>query len=134
MSRRGIRSGDLEFEETFRRSLGTAVIKDDVLYIADYSGLFHCLNAKTGDSYWSYDLFACAWGSALFVDGKVYIGDEDGDVAIFHHSGDPEVAPRNGIPFAEFTVDTPIFSTPVVANNVLYIADRNRLYAIESQP
>ena len=26
---------------------------------------------------------AAMWGSALAVDGKVYIGDEDGDIAIF---------------------------------------------------
>ncbi len=130
------RNGDgaIDFEETLHRSLGTAVIRDEVLYIADYSGLFHCLNAKTGDPYWSYDLFACAWGSALIVDEKVYIADEDGDVAIFHHSSDSGVASRNGMPFAELNMGTSINSTPVVANNVLYIAVRNMLYAIESQP
>ncbi len=125
--------GAIDFEEQFHRSLGTAVIKDDVLYIADFSGLFHCLNAKTGDPYWSYDLFAASWGSALIVDGNVYIGDEDGDVAIFHHSGDPEATSRNGVPFAEINMETSIYSTPVVANNVLYIAARNMLYAIEGE-
>ena len=29
------------------------------------------------------------WGSPLIVDDKVYIGDEDGEVAIFRHSADP---------------------------------------------
>ncbi len=127
-------NGALDFEEEFHRSLGTAVIKDDVLYIADFSGLFHCLNAKTGDSYWSYDLLAACWGSALIVDGKVYIGDEDGDVAIFHHSGDPEAASRNGVPFAEMNMGMSLYSTPVLANNVLYLATRNRLFAIERRP
>ena len=37
-----------EFEDTMHRTLGTVAIKDDILYIADYSGLFHCLDAKTG--------------------------------------------------------------------------------------
>ena len=127
-------NGALDFEEAFHRSLGTAVIKDDMLYIADFSGLFHCLNAKNGDSYWSYDLLAACWGSALIVDGKVYIGDVDGDVAIFHHSGDPEAASRNGVPFAEMNTGSALYSTPVLANNVLYLATRNRLFAIESRP
>ncbi|MDA1055444.1 MAG: protein kinase, partial [Planctomycetota bacterium] len=37
--------GEIDFEEEFHRSLGTPVIKDDILYIPDFSGLFHCLNA-----------------------------------------------------------------------------------------
>ena len=63
-----------------------------MLYIADFSGLFHCLDAKTGKLHWAYDMLAACWGSPLIVDGKVYIGDEDGDVAIFRHSADPNVA------------------------------------------
>lgn len=73
--------GKFSFEETFHRSLSIPAIKDKILYIPDFSGLFHCLNAKTGDVYWTYDLFAQCWGSALLVDDKVYLGDEDGDVA-----------------------------------------------------
>lgn len=40
-------------------------------------GIFHCLNAKTGKVYWTYDLLAACWSSALLVDDKVYLGDED---------------------------------------------------------
>ena len=60
------------------RSCGTVAIKDDLLYIADFSGLFHCLHAKTGKVNWTYDMLAAAWGSPLIVDGHVVIGDEDG--------------------------------------------------------
>ena len=27
-------------------------------------------------------MFAAMWGSPMFVDGKIYIGDEDGDVVV----------------------------------------------------
>ena len=84
--------GKIDFEETMHRSCGTVAIKDDLLFIADFSGLFHCLDAKTGKVHWTYDMLAAAWGSPLIVDDKVYIGDEDGDVAIFRHSADPQVA------------------------------------------
>ncbi len=140
--------GEFGFEEVFHRSLSTPVIKDDVLYIGDFSGVFHCLNAKTGKAYWTYDLFAACWSSALLVDGKVYIADEDGDIAIFRHSADPRIAMTpvqtqdNRIEFAplnsrwegqiisECRMGTAIYMTPIVANNVLYVATRNRLYAI----
>ncbi|MFG0333549.1 MAG: PQQ-binding-like beta-propeller repeat protein [Maioricimonas sp. JB049] len=115
--------GKIDFEEQMHRSCGTVAIKDDILYIADFSGLFHCLNAKTGEQYWTYDMFAAAWGSPLIVDGKVYIGDEDGDVAVFEHSKEQNL-------LAENNMGNSVYSTPIVANNVLYIANKSTLFAI----
>lgn len=128
--------GEIAYEETMHRSCGTVAIKDDILYIADFSGLFHCLDAKTGKRLWCYDMLAQAWGSPLIVDGKVYIGDEDGQVAIFRHSGDPNVAMKDDggemVPYyGEIDMDSSIYSTPIVANNVLYISSRANLYAIK---
>ncbi len=127
--------GEIAYEETMHRSCGTVAIKDDILYIADFSGLFHCLDAKTGKLLWTYDMLAQAWGSPLIVDGKVYIGDEDGQIAIFRHSGDPNVAMKEDggdmVPyFGEIEMETSVYSTPVVANNVLYITTKGNLYAI----
>jgi outer membrane protein assembly factor BamB len=106
------------------------VIKDDILHVADFSGLFHCLDAKTGELYWTHDLLAACWGSALVVDGKVYIADEDGDVAVFRHSSLREVALPGGQPLAEINIGNSIYGTPIVANNVLYIACKDLLIAI----
>src|SRR5690606_20123898 len=44
--------GDISFEETMHRSIGTATIKNDILVLADFSGLVHCLDAKTGKPLW----------------------------------------------------------------------------------
>jgi outer membrane protein assembly factor BamB len=115
-----------QFEEEMHRSCGTVAIKDDVLYIADFSGLFHCLNAKTGKPYFTYDMLAAAWGSPLIVNDHVYIGDEDGDVAIFKLGG------QNKQPIDEIYMDNSVLSTPIVANNVLYIANRMHVFAIQN--
>ena len=64
-------------------------------FIADFSGLFHCLDVSTGKPYWTYDMLAASWGSPLLVDSKVYIGDEDGDVCIFKLSKEMELDSRN---------------------------------------
>lgn len=139
--------GSIDFEEEMHRSCGTVAIKDDLLFIADFSGLFHCLDAKTGVVHWSHDMLAAAWGSPLIVDGHVYIGDEDGDVAVFRLSADPSVAMKeiDGELFPinareeeddEYLVGdvtrmgNSVYSTPIVANNVLYIANRTHLFAI----
>lgn len=139
--------GKVKFEETMHRTIGTAAIKDDILFISDFSGLFHCLDAKKVDTsrtnedgthppvvYWKYDMFAAAWGSPLIVDGKVYIGDEDGDIAIFNLSSDPEVAMEDGeFPIAEINVGNAVYSSPVVANDTLYIANKSTLFAISAE-
>ena len=122
------------FEKTMHRTMGTVAIRNDLLYVLDFSGLFHCVDAKTGKAHWTYDLFAESWGSPLIVQDHVYICDTDGDVAIFHHSAESVTDPSQGIPFAEINMETSIVSTPVVASNVLYIVTRNMLYAIETAP
>jgi hypothetical protein len=83
-------------------------------------------------------MYAAAWGSPLIVEEKVYIGDEDGDVAIFRHSADPAVAMRddNGemVPFlGEINMGNSVYSTPIVADNVLYISNRTHLFAIANE-
>lgn len=116
-------NGEIDFEEEMHRTCGTVAIKDDLLYVADFSGIFHCLDAKTGKAHWNYDMLAASWGSPLIVDGKVYIGDEDGDIAIFKHGPKMEL-------IAENTCNNSVYSTPIVANGVLFIANKSTLYAI----
>jgi outer membrane protein assembly factor BamB len=139
--------GEIAFEEEMHRSCGTVAIKNDLLFIADFSGMFHCLNAKTGQVHWSHDMLAAAWGSPLIVEDHVYIGDEDGDISIFNLSADPKVAMKeiNGeyYPINAQEEDSDdalagdvtrmgnsVYSTPIVANNVLFIANRTHLFAI----
>jgi outer membrane protein assembly factor BamB len=132
--------GQISFEETMHRTIGSVAIKDDLLFIADFSGLFHCIDAKTGKQHWSYDMLAASWGSPLIADGKVYIGDEDGDVSIFRLSADPNVAMQrveeNGEveykPIAELNMGSSVYTTPVTANGVLFIANKDRLFAIQA--
>ena len=127
-----------DFNETMHRTVGSVAIKDNILYIADFSGLCHCLDAKTGKVHWTYDMLSASWGSPLVVDGKVYIGDEDGDVAIFKHSADPKVAMKEDggemKPFyGEVNMGNSVYTTPIVAGNVLYIANRTHLFAIANE-
>jgi outer membrane protein assembly factor BamB len=117
------KDGKTEFEETMHRTCGTVAIKDGLLFVADFSGLFHCLDAKTGIPHWTHDMLAAAWGSPLIVDGKVYIGDEDGDICVFKLSKEMEL-------LAENTMENSVYSTPVAANNTLFIANKDHVFAI----
>lgn len=121
-------NGKLEFEETMHRTCGTVAIHDDLLFVADFSGLFHCLDLKTGKPHWTYDMLAACWGSPLIADNKVYIGDEDGDISIFEVSAE---APDE--PLAEINMNSSVYSTPIVANGVLFIANKDKLFAIVNE-
>ncbi|HKE84778.1 MAG TPA: PQQ-binding-like beta-propeller repeat protein, partial [Vicinamibacterales bacterium] len=68
--------------DKIRRSISTAAIADGLVYISDFSGYLHCLDQKTGQEYWVHDMLAAVWASPFVVDGKVYLGDEDGDVVV----------------------------------------------------
>jgi outer membrane protein assembly factor BamB len=120
------KNGKVEFEETMHRTCGTAAIKDGLLFVADFSGLFHCLDAKTGVPYWTHDMLAAAWGSPMIVEDKVYIGDEDGDICIFRLSKEMELIIEN-------SMANSVYSTPVVANNTLFIANKDHVFAIKAQ-
>ena len=126
--------GEIGFEEQMHRSCGTVAIKDDILFIADFSGLFHCLDAMTGKVHWTYDMLAAAWGSPLIVEGHVYIGDEDGDISIFPLSSDKEVALKDGFEpgLGEINMGNSVYSTPIIANNVLFICNKTHLFAISA--
>jgi outer membrane protein assembly factor BamB len=117
-------NGEIDFEEQMHRSCGTVAIKNNLLYISDFSGLFHCLDAKTGAVHWTYDMLAAAWGSPLIVEDHVYIGDEDGDVSVFNLSSEKHD------PIAEINMGNSVYSTPIVANDVLYIANKTHVFAI----
>lgn len=118
---------EIEFEETMHRSVGTVAVKNKLLFVSDVSGIVHCLDTETGKPHWTYDMLANSWGSPLIVDDKVYFGDEDGDVAIFELSAEPQE------PLAEINMGGTMYSTPIVANNVLYISTKSRLFAIQPE-
>ncbi|MCE2810691.1 MAG: PQQ-binding-like beta-propeller repeat protein [Planctomycetaceae bacterium] len=113
-----------DFEQTMHRTCGTVAIKNDLLIIADFSGVVHCLDSKTGTAHWTHDMLAASWASPLVADNKIYIGDEDGDILIF------ELSPEKK-EIAEINVGSAVYTTPIAANGRIYIANRNRLFCIE---
>ena len=110
--------------ELVQRSISTPSIADGLLYIADYSGKIYCFNADTGEHYWTHATGSHIWGSTLVADGKVYCGTEDGDLTIL--AAGKEAKLINKIHF-----DSPIYSTPIVANGVLFVATHTQLYALQ---
>ena len=113
-----------EFEDFFHRSLSTPVSKDGLLLTADTSGLVHCFDAKTGHRHWTHDVFAVCACSPIIINDRVYVADEDGEVAIFKLSKQKELV-------AEISMSERIYVTPTAADGVLYQCTNSRLFAIK---
>lgn len=105
------------------RSISTPSVKDGLIYIAEYDGDLHCLDAKTGKAHWVHETQSRIWGSTLVADGKVFLPTEDGDLHILATGKEKKVL--NTVNFG-----APVYSSPIVANNVLYVATMTHLYAI----
>jgi outer membrane protein assembly factor BamB len=117
--------GRIRSSERMNRSISTVTIdaERNLLFAPDFSGFLHCLDARTGKHHWTHDMEAAVWGSAMLADGKVYLCDEDGDVAIF------ESAPALK-EIAMINLGSPAYCSPVFANGVLYLMNREYLFAI----
>jgi outer membrane protein assembly factor BamB len=116
-------SGRVWQYEKINRSISTAAAGNGLAFLADFTGIVHCLNVRTGKPYWTFDLKSPVWGSPLLADGRVYVGDADGDLAVF--KADSELKKPTVIDMADS-----VYSTPVAANGVLYVMSRSQLYAI----
>ena len=112
--------------DEIHRSISTAVVEGGLVYVPDYAGFLHCLDASTGEVCWIHDTFASVWGSPLVVGDRVYLGDEDGDVVVLRAGEKEEV-------LAEMNMGGSVYGSPVPANGVLFVATYNQLFALEAQ-
>jgi len=117
------KTGLLWHFDKIRRSISSAAVVDGLVYVADFSGYFHCLDAKTGQLHWTHDMLASIWASPMVVDGKVYLGDEDGDVIVMAHGKDMKV-------LAEMNMGSAVYGTVVPAHGTLFLNNRSQLFAI----
>ncbi len=114
--------------QKINRSLSTLAIADGLLFAADFSGFVYCLDAKTGEEYWIHDTKGHIWASPLVADGKVFIGNEDGYMTIL-----PAKKKLEAKDVVEIDMISPIYSSAVAANGVLYVATHTHLYAIADE-
>ena len=109
-----------EFAERLRQA-----IADGLVYISDFSGYLHCLDANTGQEYWQHDMLAAVWASPFLIDGKVYLGDEDGDVVVMAHG-------KEKVVIGEMNMGSAVYGTIVPANGTLFLNNRSQLFAISA--
>ncbi len=106
------------------RSIATVAVADGIVYANDVAGRLHCVDATTGKACWVYETNQETWGSPLVADGKVYFGNKK-DFYIMAHSKELKLLSRQNLP-------STVYSTPITANGVLYVASNRFLWAISN--
>lgn len=111
--------------EEFSRSISSVAVADGLVYAADLDGYLSCLDAKTGQRHWRYDMESSVWGTPCVVDGKVMLGNTDGEVVVLRQ-GDQMVE------LNRIDMRSAVYTTPVAVDGVLYIVTQRKLYAIKA--
>ncbi len=111
--------------DAFGTTLSAVVVTDGIVYAADLAGFVYAVDAASGRLLWRYDAQAAIWGSPLVADGKVYLGDEDGDLLVL-------AAGRELKLLGKMSLGSAIYTTPAAAGTVLYVATRDRLFALSA--
>ena len=73
-----------------------------------------------------HDTQSHIWGSPLVVDGKVYLANEDGELLVL------KAGPVKKV-LHVIDMGALVYSSPIVANGVLYIATQTHLYAVKGR-
>lgn len=124
------KDGKIDRSEHMNRTISTCVVSPSgLIYAPDFSGFLHCLDAKTGQVYWTYDMESAMWGSPLYVDGKIYVTDEDGDVRIF---ADDKQMKKLSPADDHLNLGSASYCSPIYVNGILYVMGRDTLFAIKT--
>jgi outer membrane protein assembly factor BamB len=110
----------------FGSTISTAAVHDGLVWIAEENGYLHCLDAKTGQRYWEYDVKSQVHAAPYWVDGKVYLTASD-QIHVLAHGKEMK---RLGMIDADECIRG---SVPLIAaKGVLYLSCDTHMYAISA--
>jgi outer membrane protein assembly factor BamB len=103
----------------------TPVTDGTLLYVVNDNGVVYCFDNKTGTSVYQGQRMkpATYTSSPILADGKIYAGNEDGQIIVLKAGSQFEV-------LAENSMDDYILSTPTISDGQIFIRTRHWLYAI----
>ena len=108
------------------RVVGTPIVKDGLLYVADLSGTVHCLDATTGALVWTHETNEAVWGCFLMAGDRLYVGNVEGVMTVLR------AGRRKGV-LAQIEMDAPLYSRPALLGDAMLLATAKRLYMIAAK-
>lgn len=105
--------------------MSTPVVYDDVLYVTRWNGILLAFDARSGERLYQQRLGegGAFTASTVAGDGKLYIGNEDGDVFVVK-------AGRTYEQLAKNTLGELLFATPAISEGVIYFRTNRSVIAV----
>ena len=82
-----------------------------------------CLDAPTGKVHWRKRVGHSCYSSPIWIDGRLYGISKRGEVIVLAASKEFKALGRADL-------DEETFATPAIANGVMYLRTRSRLYSL----
>jgi len=112
---------------------GTPVIANNMIFVTTFSGKVYAYDSDKAIEQWSYPdkgYLASLVGGAIYVNGNLYFGCNDGKVYAINTTAEPQQSPASAWA-APFATKNKIWATPVASGDTLFIGsfDKN-MYAL----
>ena len=98
---------------------------DGLLYMANGSGIFTCVDAATGERVWRERLGGAYTASPLAADGRIYFFSETGEAIVLASGRDPVVLARNDLAAR-------VLASPAISDGQIFVRTDRYLVAIGS--
>jgi outer membrane protein assembly factor BamB len=129
-------SGDVSVTEASHRwtkpsgspDVPTPLIHDGLVYLCDEGGLLTCLDAVTGEEYYSKRRTHADRhrASPVYVDGKILLTARDGTITVLKAGKQFEVLATNDL-------GENMSSSPIISNGTMYLRTFDALYAVRQK-
>lgn len=101
------------------------VLVGDLLFIINDSGTITCLDALTGDQFWTRRLRGNFAASLLHADGRIYCFSREGETTVFKAARSEEV-------LATSSLESGLMASPTLIGNSFILRTMTHLYRIDS--
>jgi outer membrane protein assembly factor BamB len=102
-------------------TMPSPLLIQDWLYLISDAGIATCVDSRNGEVLWSERLRGKFAASPLLADGKIYLGNQAGEVFVLRPGSEFEV-------LATAQLDSSIMASPAAIHDQLYIRTAKQLY------
>lgn len=115
---------------TYERQVPTMpspLLFDNALLMVSDSGIATCLDRENGEAIWTERLGGKYSASPLLADGKIYLGNQDGELLVFEPGNTFRLLATN-------TLDSDLMASPAAIGDQLFVRSAKSLYCFQQQP
>jgi outer membrane protein assembly factor BamB len=103
--------------------IGSGILHDNLLFLADADGFVECLDARNGKNIWKARLPGRLWGSLVLAEGRLYVSSLEGQTFVL------AAAPKFRL-LATNDLREPTYAALAVSDGAIFLRTYEHLYCI----